>query len=308
LQNISFIIHGLNFNKGRIKAELEKTFSREYKLSFYETTTSREAEQLSENSILNGTNYMIAVGGDGTLSEVINGVMRTPKEKRENIIVGLLPEGSGNDFARTMNLTKNIAHLYGFIKSNKVINIDIGKLEFKTMQGVDAVRYFDNITDVGLGAEVAKRVNEGNKTYGPNLAFFSATILGFLNYRRKKIKIESANFSWEGKILILCIANGKYFGSGLGIAPHAKVNDGKFGITLAGEISIVDYLKNLLKIRKCLPLSHPQIIYNEVESCLIQPVGEECLIEADGEMIGKIPLRATVLPGEIKFLSHHNTR
>jgi diacylglycerol kinase (ATP) len=305
LQKISFIIHGLHFNKHKIKADLEKMLNPEFELSFYETTTNREAEDLSEKSILNGTDYIIAVGGDGTLSEVINGVMRVQKEKRNNLIVGLLPAGSGNDFARTMKLTKNISELYGLIKNNKSILIDIGKLEFKTMTGEDSTRYFDNITDVGLGAEVAKRVNDGNKTYGPNFAFFSATILGFLNYKRKRVKIESNNFNWEGNVLILCLANGKYFGSGLGIAPHAKVNDGNIAVTLAGEISLIDYLKNLIRIRKCVRINHPHVIYNEVESCNIQPVGAECLIEADGEMIGKIPLKASILPHEIKFLSNY---
>ena len=127
--------------------------------------------------------------------------------------------------------------------------------------------------------------------------------MGFLNYKRKRVKIESSIFNWEGNILILCLANGKYFGSGLGIAPHAKVNDGKLAVTLAGDISLIDYLKNLIRIRKCIQINHPHVIYKEVESCLIKPVGAECLIEADGEMIGKIPLKVSILPHEIKFLS-----
>lgn len=131
------------------------------------------------------------------------------------------------------------------------------------MKGEDAVRYFNNIADICLGAEVAKRVNEGKKIYGPNFDFFKATVLGFLNYKRKQLKIESENFNWSGRLLILCLANGKYFGSGLGIAPHAKVNDGKLAITLAADVSLMDYLKNLSKIRKGLFIQHPQIFYKE---------------------------------------------
>jgi diacylglycerol kinase (ATP) len=303
LKKISFIIHGLHFNKRKIKIELEKTFGSEFELSFYETTSSREAENLSEKALLNKSDYIIAVGGDGTLSEVINGIMRVPKEERKNLIVGLLPEGSGNDFARTMQLTNSIMNLYNLIKEKKIVLIDIGKLEFKTMKDEDSIRYFDNITDIGLGAEVAKRVNEGNKTYGPNFAFFSATVLGFLNYKRKKVLIESSSFVWKGNVLILCLANGKYFGSGLGIAPHAVVNNGKLAITLAADVSIIDYLLNLFKIRKCLPLDHPQIFYNQIENCTVEPIGDPCLIEADGEMIGKIPLKVSVLHKEISFLS-----
>ena len=116
------------------------------------------------------------------------------------------------------------------------------------------------------------------------------------------MKITSESFNWSGRLLILCLANGKYFGSGLGIAPHAKVNDGKLAITLAADVSLDGLFKNLSKIRKGLFIQHPQIFYKEVESCTIEPIGKECLIEADGEMIGKIPLKATILHKEIKFL------
>jgi diacylglycerol kinase (ATP) len=303
LKKISFIIHGLHFDKHKIKNELEKTFNQEYDLSFYETTSNREAEDLAEKASLDSSDYIIAVGGDGTLSEVINGIMRVPKERRKNLIVGLLPTGSGNDFARTMHLTKSGSDLYKLVKSDQITLIDIGKLEFKTMQNKNSIRYFDNITDIGLGAEVAKRVNEGNKTYGPNLAFFSATILGFLNYKRKRVQIESSLFVWKGNVLILCLANGKYFGSGLGIAPHAKVNDGKIAVTLAADVSLIDYLLNLFRIRKCLPIDHSQIFYKHVDGCSVEPIGDPCLIEADGEMIGKIPLKVSMLHNEINFLT-----
>lgn len=302
MKKISFVAHGLHINKYKIQHEAEKYFSSDYEIKFYLTKTSREAEDLAERSILEGTDYLIAVGGDGTMHEVVNGIMRLPGDKREHIKVGLLPVGSGNDFARTLSVSKKISELHTLIVSNKLIDLDIIKLEFNAMNGDDKVRYCNNIADVGLGAEVAKRVNEGNKTYGPNLAFFAATLISFLEYKKKKIKLIADDFEWSGNILLAVLANAKYFGSGLGIAPHAKLNDGKIAFTLVGNVSLIDYLKNMLKVRKCLPIDHPEIKYFQTESCTIEPVGKECLIEADGEMMGKIPLHATVLHNEIKFL------
>jgi diacylglycerol kinase (ATP) len=303
LKRISFVAHGLHLNKYKIEHEAKKYFADECEIKFYATTSSREAEVLAEKSIYDGTDYVIAVGGDGTMHEVINGIMRVPKGKRENLIVGLLPVGSGNDFARTLHISTKLSELQELIKNEKTIQIDICKLEYKSINDEDKIRYCINITDVGLGAEVAKRVNEGNKTYGPNLAFFAATLISFFEYKRKKIKIEADEFSWSGNILLTALANGKYFGSGLGIAPHAVVDDGKIAITLVGNVSLFDYLKNLVRIRKCLPVNHPEVKYFQTDSCYIEPIGKECLIEADGEMIGKIPLRATVLHNEIKFLA-----
>jgi diacylglycerol kinase (ATP) len=146
-------------------------------------------------------------------------------------------------------------------------------------------------------------VNEGDKTYGPNIAFFSATLTTFLSYKKKKVKITSNEFNYEGNVLTLCLANAKYFGSGLGIAPTANVSDGKISLTLAGDVSLTDYLKNVFKIRKCKQLNHPRINYSEVESCSIEPIGTPCLIEADGELIGKLPAKAKMIHHAINFLT-----
>jgi len=302
-KKLHFVINGRFKHTERTIKEIEDAFGDEFLVWVSVTNGNGHAIELARNAVLSGTDYLIAAGGDGTMSEVVNGIMQVEKSKRENLIVGLYPFGSGNDFARTFKLSKKLSDLKDLILNDSTSQIDIGKIEYKNMKGENVVRYFNNITDIGLGAEVAKRVNEGKKIYGPNFDFFKATVLGFLNYKRKQLKIESESFNWSGRLLILCLANGKYFGSGLGIAPEAKVNDGKISITLAAEVSLLDYLKNLARIRKCLPVNHPQIIYKEVDSCTIEPIGTACLIEADGEMIGKIPLKATMLHKEINFLS-----
>jgi YegS/Rv2252/BmrU family lipid kinase len=297
------VINGRFKRVEQTQREIHELFGREYLVETSLTNGNGNAISLAEKAVFNGTDYLIAVGGDGTMSEVVNGIMLIEKEKRENLIVGLLPLGSGNDFSRTMKLSKRLDDLRARIKQNSIMKIDVGRLEYKKINGEDAVRYFNNIADIGLGAEVAKRVNEGKKIYGPNFDFFKATVLGFLKYKRKQLKIISKEFNWSGSLLILCLANGKFFGSGLCIAPHAKVNDGKFSITLAANVSLIDYLKNLSKIRKGKFLEHSEIHYKEVESCIIEPIGEPCLIEADGEMIGKIPLTANILKEEINFLT-----
>ena len=303
MKKIYFVLNGRLKHAGHTQKEIHNIFDNEFSVTVAITSGNGNAIALSKNAVIDGTDYIIAAGGDGTMSEVVNGIMLVEKEKRDNLIVGLYPLGSGNDFSRTMKLSKKLNDLYELIKQNSVMKTDIGKLEYKKMNGEDGVRYFNNIADIGLGAEVAKRVNEGKKIYGPNFDFFKATLLGFINYKRKKLNIESGEFKWTGSLLILCIANGKYFGSGLCIAPHAKVNDGKFSITLAGNVSLFDYLKNIFRIRAGKFIDHPELYYKEFEGCTIEPVGEPCLIEADGEMIGKIPLKVEILKNEINFLS-----
>ncbi len=210
MKKITFIIHGRHLRKHKIEYEAGKFLGKELDPAFFITKTSSAAEELAEKIVRIGTDYLIAVGGDGTMSEVVNGIMRVPKSERENLVVGLLPVGSGNDFARSLKLSSRIKDLQELIRNNRTIQLDIGKLEFKSMKDENKTHYFNNIADVGLGAEVAKRVNEGNKTYGPNLAFFTATIASFLSYKRKKIKITSDEFNYEGNVLILSLANARF--------------------------------------------------------------------------------------------------
>jgi diacylglycerol kinase (ATP) len=301
-----FVLNGRLKNIARTKIAIHKMFGWEYSVSVAITNGSEDATHLAKQAVLDGTDYLIAAGGDGTMSEVINGIMLVEKEKRENLIVGLYPLGGGNDFARTMKLSKNLEELLRLVKQNSICKIDIGKLEYKKANGEDGIRFFNNIADIGIGAEVAKRVNDGKKMYGASFDFFKATLISFLKYKRKKIRLETNGFKWSGSLLVLCISNGKYFGSGLGITPQAKVDDGKFSLTLAGEVSLWEYLKNIFRIRKCEVLNHPGIIYADVAECKIEPEGEPCLIEADGEMIGTIPLKATILKNELNFLANKN--
>ncbi|KAF0143128.1 MAG: hypothetical protein FD122_86 [Stygiobacter sp.] len=303
MKKITFVLHGKHLRKHRIQYEAEKYLEKEFVTDYFITKTSKSAEDFAEKIANSGTDYLIAVGGDGTMHEVINGIMHVPKNQRENLIVGLLPVGSGNDFARTLKLSGKISYLHKLIVNNNVIDMDIGKIECATLDGKETTVYFNNIAGIGLDAEVAERVNEGHKTYGPNIAYYTATVKSFLNYRKKQIKVSSADFYYEGNVLLLSFANAKYFGSGLGIAPHAKVNDGKMALTLAGDVSLFDYLKNVGKLRKCIYLKHPRIVYGETESMNIESIGEPCYIEADGELVGKLPLNVSLLHKEIKFLT-----
>ncbi|MCX8011293.1 MAG: diacylglycerol kinase family lipid kinase, partial [Ignavibacteria bacterium] len=287
MKKITFIMNGLLKRKDKLKQEIENFFRNEFHVEYLVTEKEKHATELSTSSINNKTDYLIAVGGDGTMNEVINGVMNVAKESRHNLIIGQLPIGSGNDFARTMKNTSSISRLLSLIKNQNAVEIDIGKLEYVNLNDKIESRFFNNISDIGLGGEVVKKVNESKMLLGPTLTFFFASVKAFFSYKRKKIKLTSADFCWEGKILLLCLANACYFGSGLCIAPHAKVNDGKIAVVIAGDIKLSDYLKNLSNIRKGKFIEHNEISYKEVSSCSIEPIDDNCLVEMDGELVGK---------------------
>ncbi|MDQ7817770.1 MAG: diacylglycerol kinase family lipid kinase [Melioribacteraceae bacterium] len=303
MKKISFVINGLLKNINSRTKEIELLLGKDFNISYHISQRSTDSIDLSRKCIEEGTDYIIGIGGDGTLNEVINGVMLSDKKKRKNVKVGLLPTGSGNDFAKTMKLDSEVLTLKNLIESEQSVSIDIGKIECKDNNGNDAIRYFNNIADVGLGGEVVVKVNKSSKIFSPTFRYLKSSVEAFFTYRKKRIRFTSPHFVWEGAVLILCLANANYFGSGLGIAPHAQVDDGKMAVVIAGEISLFDYLRNLSRIRNKEIINHPGIIYKEVESCTIEPIEDNLLIETDGELAGILPLKMSVLNKEIEFLS-----
>lgn len=306
MKKISFVINGLLKNINSRTKEIELLLAKDFNISYHISQKSADSISLSRKCIEEGTDYIIGIGGDGTLNEVINGIMLAEKSKRKNVKVGLLPTGSGNDFAKSMNLDDHVSTLRNLIEKDQSVYIDIGRIECKDNQGNDTVRYFNNIADVGLGGEVVVKVNKSSKMFSPTFRYLKSSVEAFFTYRKKRVRFTSSHFSWEGAVLILCLANANYFGSGLGIAPHARVDDGKMAIVIAGEISLFDYLRNLSRIRNKELINHPGILYQEVESCTIEPVEDNLMIETDGEIAGKLPLKLSVLNKEVDFLAPKN--
>ena len=170
------------------------------------------------------------------------------------------------------------------------------------MKSENGIKYFINIADAGLGAEVVGTIDKSSKPFGSSFAFYSTIFLKFFTYKKKRVRIELEDLTWEGSILSVVIANAKYFGSGLCIAPHASLTDGKLAIAIYGEITVIDYLRYLPKIRKGQFIKHKHVKYAESKIARIIPLDEPPYIEADGELVGPAEAVIEIMPKAIRFL------
>ena len=305
--NIAFIFKGTHSNNRKIKKVLAITKSSELFniINKYESQYAGNSIEIAR-VIAPENNYVIAVGGDGTLNEVVNGIMQYHQENPSETlpILGVLPLGTANDFVKSINHKKGIDALLVLIKNQHYHSIDLGKLQCNDEDRISKItRYFINIADVGFGAHVVQKTNSGNSLFGANYTYIKAILSTFLSYKPKLLSLNiDDQAEQKQRALSIVFANGKYFGSGLGIAPHAQLADGKLAITHIGNVSMFDFLFYLGALKKGKKLSHPEAKYLKATKITIRSEDKHAAVEADGEFIGYLPVTAEVIPAKILFL------
>jgi YegS/Rv2252/BmrU family lipid kinase len=298
--NIVFVVNNKNNRLAKVLPRLGQYCQKANmgRVQFLSTLQKKHAIELAKQATENGCDYMVAVGGDGTLHEVINGMLQANIPANEYPTIGLLPYGSANDFARTARISNSIAALIAGIKSKTTQKLDLGKI---IIQQTQETRYFINIAGVGLGAEVAQNLEQSSSVLGPGFNYYKHIIKGFLSYVKKEVSCTSSTWQWQGKLLQMAVANGRYFGNAICIAPDAKLTDGQFQIAIFGDLTLWDYLKNFGNLKKGVKIDLPQVSYHTANEVLLES-NDSCGIEADGEYVGLAPAILSVLPKAICFL------
>ena len=246
--------------------------------------------------------YVIAVGGDGLLNEVVNGILEAGVPN--GVVAGVLPSGSGNDFAKSIEVQDTPAHLLSLIQHASIYPLDVGKMEFLNPEGNTATRYFINIADIGLGGEVMQAMQNSKQRFGADFAYSWAILKGFFTYRKKVVRLVTPEMEWEGLLLSLVMANGRYFGSGYCIAPHADLANGQFALVILGKVSVFDYIRHLPAIRKGKHIDHPEVTYTTATSLEVEGIQAPLCIEMDGEFIGTTPITLSIQPQVLPFLAN----
>jgi YegS/Rv2252/BmrU family lipid kinase len=301
---IVFVINNKNNRLGKMLPRLEH-YCRESdpgNVMFLYTQQKKHAIELAREATENGCDYLIAVGGDGTLHELINGVMQKRLSGAKYPVIGVLPCGSANDFARTAQLSNSIEKLMELIKANTYSEIDLGSILLHTS---GETRYFINIAGLGLGPEVVQSLGQSSSVLGSDFNYFKHIIKGFLGYKKKEVHCTGNTWQWRGKLLQMAVANGRYFGHAICPTPDARLTDGQFQVAIFGNLSLWDYLKNLGKLKKGIKINHPQVSYHEASEVFAES-NDLCGIEADGEYVGLTPATIRVMPKAIRFLMPHD--
>jgi YegS/Rv2252/BmrU family lipid kinase len=285
-----------------LRESIVHCFRSEFQVEIRKSTLENSFQELTTNAINKGVDYLILVGGDGSINEGVNGYFDANSELREKVILGVYPAGSGNDFSKSLGVGNDLEQLLLLVKNDSFKKIDVGLMHFNNVDNTPGKRYFINIADIGIGGYVANKISDSKKRLGADFTYTKALIQSFFKYKKQKVQLTSKDYNWTGKMLSICMANGKYFGSGMCIAPDASLTDGKMQLVIIGEVSLYDYLKNIPKIKKGYKVIHKEIEYSFAEKCEITAIDNPCPIDMDGEYVGTTPLKTEVISNQLKML------
>lgn len=303
MKKVAFIVRGTIKKPDVFRSNISRLFNRDFDVILKFTRHQGHAIPIVKELMEAGLDYLVPVGGDGTFSDVINAYMSFPLEIRSKTVIIPFPRGTGNDFTRTLGRVNNMDELYYCITNKTPFWVDAVHTSWINDDGSPGERFYNNSFDVGLGGVVSEMMNKSNKHWGSNLTYIINIVNGFIRFKRPVVEVISDDLSFKREVLLVSFANGKYFGSGLCIAPDASLTDGRVSVTIVGKVSVVTFLKNLNRLKKGLHIKHREVSYHSLSSCTINPISGRIPMEFDGEVTGNLPLKLTVIPNGIQVLS-----
>ncbi len=247
--------------------------------------------EIAHRARADGVGLVIAAGGDGTVHEVVNGLLADGTSGPVPQL-GVLPLGSGCDYAKTFDISQDPGAALGQIVTSPGRAVDIAELTY-TDGGRSRTRHFANIAEVGIGGSTVARAAKLPRFLGPAM-YGLAFVLTLPRFKQLHATITMDDESYEGPLTDLVVAIGRVFGGGMRVAPNADPSDGVFDVQIHFGTK-VDYVRGLPKVYKGTHIPHPRIREERARTITIEcdPVG---LIEADGEVLGTTPARFEILP------------
>ncbi len=252
---------------------------------------------------------IIACGGDGTISEVANGIL----ESGADVELGILPSGTGGDFRRTLAIPARPAAAARALRTARSRRIDVGRVTYISHDGTRASRFFLGITSFGMSGKVIEHVKAGGSPWLPairaprltgKLAFAAATLQTTLSFPNTPLYVQFDDEP-ERRLTVanLSVANARYFGGGMKIAPQAKLDDGRFDVITIGDLSPLEILANAPRLYLGAHLGMQQVYHNHATVLAARPAKKEMEIpiEVDGELPGRLPATIEILPKALRL-------
>lgn len=267
------------------------------------TEKPMDAARLARNALHDGYECVAAVGGDGTINEVANGFMEKGKAINPDAALAVIPRGTGGDFRRSFGWETDLESALARLGRPGTQPLDLGTVEYMSNRGTTERRYFINVCSFGVSGLVDREVNARSKAWGGRLSFMLGSVRALMQYRDSKVKLFVDDLPPEEvEVTAVAVANGRYFGGGMMVAPEANPVDGLFDVTLWSGYGLTDFV---FKSKSIYDGSHVKFPGTRRLRCRELraecATGSEVLLDVDGEQPGRLSCRMTMMPSAIRL-------
>ncbi|KAL3517206.1 hypothetical protein ACH5RR_024108 [Cinchona calisaya] len=266
-----------------------------------------QAIDITREAIREGAHAVVAVGGDGTLHEVVNGffwggkpVSSHDPNASHRTAFGLIPLGTGSDFARTYGWKNDPHDAIDRIAMGLRSQVDVGVTSGESGEP----HYFINEADIHLSAKAGYYASRYKK-FG-NLCYVIGALQAFFGHQNRNFRIKVDGGDWEvcSQVTALCVGNAKFFGGGMKIAPNAHPSSGNFEVVILQDFKWYDFILKLHKLYNGTHLSVKNVSSRSVQSIEVEEIvpSDSIYVQSDGEFLGFLPRKFCILPGAIEMI------
>jgi diacylglycerol kinase (ATP) len=272
------------------------------------TSGRGDATILARHAIAEGAGLVIAIGGDGTVNEIINGFAGRDGKISKTCALGIVPSGTGSDFMRGLGGMNNALSAIEKLRSRQERWLDVGRVEFTDADGGSRSRLFLNAASFGFSGLVCHNMTRSRpRPYVPaRVAYLGATFSALKSFRPVQIRIDADGKIVEKEVMLAALANGRYFGAGMMIAPDANIQDGLLDVVVLKPMSKLQLVRKIAHVYRGTHLALPEIEYYRARRISAEcPEGAAAApvhVEADGESAGRVSCRFSVERQALRFL------
>jgi len=263
------------------------------------TEAPGHAIELARSAAARGYELVVAVGGDGTINEIVNGLYAAGSNG--DVMLGIIGTGTGSDYIRTIGIPRHYQKACQCFANPRRLTVDLGIVEYAS-NGQAAKRIFVNFAGIGFDAEIVKATTQRFKALGSLPSYLMGLLSTLLFYKNRQVSLILDGQAEDRRVCAIMMNNGKYGGGGMLTAPHADPTDGMLDVLIIDDLSKPDLLRSLPRIYRGTHLAHPKVTMKRAREIEVR-TAQHMSIQTDGELLGEAPARFSVLPAALNIIT-----
>jgi len=262
----------------------------------FHTERPGHGEEIARRALLEGRRRIAAVGGDGSVNDVIHGIMDAGLADTRDVTLAVLPQGTGNDWARSLGITRDPAQIARVLAAGRTMLHDVGAIDFPDTGGPR--RWFINVSGAGYDAWVTEHVP---RPVPSAFTYLGIALRGLARYRAPEFSITAGDARLEGRMLLAFVANGQFCGNRMHVVPIARMDDGLLDVLAVRELSLLQALPKLGKLYAGRILGDRAVRHVQAARVRIE-TRPEAIIQADGQIVGRTPAEFSLLGKALRVI------